>query len=124
MAWMPSWEFPAIRMTASGTVETFGAAPEAELIADSLIFLGETWSFVAVGQNVKRHTTSSWGLHFSTPANSVKARVICQVTFRCIRAEALSASAMCGRFPPNPADLQFLPISSAFSPRWRVFSLR
>src|SRR5471032_895970 len=38
MAWMPSCEFPAMRITASGTVEIFGVEPEVELIADSLIF--------------------------------------------------------------------------------------
>src|SRR6185295_9517492 len=44
MAWMPSWELPAMRMTASGTVETRGPWPDEGTTADSLMEkIGEVW---------------------------------------------------------------------------------
>src|SRR5258706_4459330 len=36
MAWMPSWELPAMRMTASEILDTLGPAPGAEMV-DSLM---------------------------------------------------------------------------------------
>src|SRR6185295_2620805 len=40
IAWMPSWELPAIRMTASWIRETFGAPPaEVAVAVESLIKL-------------------------------------------------------------------------------------
>jgi hypothetical protein len=37
MAWMPSWEFPAMRMIASETLEIFGAPLAVGVNVDSLM---------------------------------------------------------------------------------------
>ena len=74
IAWMPSWELPAMRMTASDILETLGVPPSARFVtAESLIkFINQSSSARRKVRQLTKSVRITMSIKYRHPAPGVK----------------------------------------------------